>query len=182
VTAIDDATETLAKALRPTTPAHTHGWGALAKPCRTAMLELVAAGWTPPSAEGGSAQERLRAEIGRLTARLDEQAGHLARLVIEERASGEFRGLLVQVAHPAGRNVLRLDGQRTYTAGEVLAWVARLLDAADRRAQGARDHAARNEADMRALREQAQLALFEPAPAPVSVERVPAGAAEAAGL
>jgi len=182
VTAIDDAAETLAKALRPTTPPHAHGWGALTGPCRTALLELVAAGWTPPSAEGGSEQERLRAEIGQLTARLDDLGRHLTRLTVEEQAFGAFRGLLVQVAHPAGRNVLRLEDGRAYSKQEVQAWVVRLLDAADKRAETARTAAAENRARREAERERTQVALFEPASRSVSVERVPVGVAEAAGL
>jgi len=182
MTALDDAAETLAKALRPTSPAHAHGWGALTEPCRAAALELLAAGWTPPSAEGGSEQERLRAEIRRLAARLDDQAAHLTRLVTQDRAFSEFRGLLVQVAHPAGRNVLRLEDGRAYSKQEVQAWVVRLLDAADKRAEAARTAAAENRARREAERERTQVALFEPASRSVSVERVPVGAAEAAGL
>jgi hypothetical protein len=160
MTALDDGAETLAKALRP--PAH--GWGALAEPCQGALLELVAAGWTPPGSEGCDEQKRPRAETGRLSARLGDLSRHLDRLATEEMAFREFRGLLVQVAHPAGRNPLGLDPGRDYSASEVQAWVVRLLDVADRRAERARRQVARNAAERQAKRERVQLALFAPEP------------------
>lgn len=182
MTAIDDAAETLARALRPPHPPHAYGWGPLVEPCRAALIELVAAGWTPPAGQAGTENERLRAEIAGLTARLDDLNRHLDRLTTEEMAFSAFRGLLVQLAHPCGRNPLRLDAGRSYSAAEIQAWLVRLLATADKRADAARRQRARQLAQQATRADRAQMALFEAAPAPVGVERVPVAAARAAGL
>lgn len=180
MTALDDAAEILAKALRPQQPPHAHGWGVLATPCRDALLELVAAGWTPPGE--GDENKRLRADIGRLSARLDDLNRHLDRLATEESAFAEFRGLVVQAAHPAGRDPLHLDPARPYSADEVQARLVRLLDAADKRADAARRQSETQARDRAARAERTQLALFEPAASVRGVEQVPAAAASAVGL
>lgn len=112
----------------------------------------------------------------------DDMARHLDRLITEEMAFREFRGLLVQLAHPCGRNPLRLDSERQYTAAEIQAWLVRLLDAADKRADAARRQRARQLAQQAARAEHAQTALFEPVADPRVVECVPVSAAKAAGL
>lgn len=124
----------------------------------------------------------LRGEIERQQARVDDMTRHLDRLITEEMAFREFRGLLVQLAHPCGRNPLRLDSERQYTAAEIQAWLVRLLDAADKRADAARRQRARQLAQQAARAESAQTALFEPVAGPRVVERVPVSAAKAAGL
>lgn len=181
MTAIDDAAEALAKALRPTDPPYAHGWGVLVDPCHAALLELVAAGWTPPS-DGSDDTSRLRAEVAGLSAQLDDLNRHIDRLTTEEMAFSEFRHLLVQLAHPAGRNPLRLDSDRQYTAADIQALLVRLLDFADKRADGARRQREKQSADWRRQRERTQLALFEPAAAVRDVERVPSASAAAVGL
>lgn len=113
---------------------------------------------------------------------LDDMTRHLDRLITEEMAFREFRGLLVQLAHPCGRNPLRLDAGRQYTAAEIQAWLVRLLDAADKRADAARQQRARQLAQQAARTEHAQTALFDAPAAASGVERIAASAARAAGL
>lgn len=113
---------------------------------------------------------------------LDDLTRHLDRLITEEMAFREFRGLLVQLAHPCGRNPLRLDSERQYTAAEIQAWLVRLLDAADKRADAARRQRSRQLAQQAARAEHAQEALFEAPAAASGVERIAASAARAVGL
>ena len=124
----------------------------------------------------------LRDELARQQSRPDDLTRHLDRLITEEMAFGEFRGLLVQLAHPCGRNPLRLDPGRQYTAAEIQGWLVRLLDAADGRADAKRRQRERQLAQQATRVERAQMTLFEPPAAVVGLERITAAAAKAAGL
>jgi len=180
MTNIDAAAEQLARALRPTDPPHAYGWGVLVQPCRDALLGLIDAGWTPPAA--GSEQGGLRVEIAALAARVDDLNRHVDRLAAQERALAEFRGAIVQAAHPCGRNPLGLDSGHAYSAGDIQTLLVRLLDAADRRAESSRRHSAKQDADRAAKQERTQAALFEVPGTARRTDLVPAEAAQRAGL
>lgn len=182
MTALDDGAEVLAKSLRPKHPPHAHGWRGLVGPCRDALLDLVSDGWTPPGEPDESENDRLREEITRQARRLEDLGRRVDQLTTEERAFGEIRGLLVQLAHPCGRDLLGLEPDRTYTAAEVQAWLVRLLDTADKRAEAVRRQSARLGEERAARTERAQAALFEPAAAVRDIERVPSAVAQAVGL
>jgi hypothetical protein len=54
---------------------------------RHAVSSLLAAGWTPPSSEGGDEAERLRKQLATMQAHMDENNAHMRRMHDQQQAS-----------------------------------------------------------------------------------------------